>query len=171
MSMWEFTPRRLFTVQQYFAEGRTRGELRWQEDRDLVVQVIRGVYGDGPEEPSEFDKALATMIRNETPAWGLVAARFHRLDAVSDLDPPIPHRHRAPHLGGEPVVIDGVLCTSALQTMVDLATASSWPESTCLGQTSAPSRNSTGKATRVSRCTTQVASPPWSRRRVGYAAG
>ncbi len=122
MWSWEFKPRRLFTPAQFIAEGRTRGELRWLEDRDAVTRVVRGVYAEGPQPPSAFDKALANMMRNETPAWGLVAARFHRLDAVNDLEPASPRRHRAPDLGGEPVLIDGVLCTSALQTMVDLAT-------------------------------------------------
>ena len=122
--MWR-TPierRRLFTVEQFLAAGHTRSELRWAERTGRCVRVIRGVYADGRQPPSAFDVALATMIRDQTPAWGLVAAQLLDLDAVYDLTPTEPRRHRSSQLGGPPVTVDGVLCTSGLQTMLDLAT-------------------------------------------------
>ncbi|HVV35112.1 MAG TPA: hypothetical protein VHC63_00805 [Acidimicrobiales bacterium] len=84
--------------------------------------MIRGVYADGPGERTAVELALAHMIRDDVPAWGLVAATIYDLDAVHDLAIPEPWRRRAPDLGGEPRVVDGVLCASPLQTMIDLAT-------------------------------------------------
>jgi very-short-patch-repair endonuclease len=85
--------------------------------------VIHGIYAEGPEPPTPFDVALARMRRGGAPTWGLVAARLYDLDAVHDLDPPdIIKRRRAQDLGGEARLVRGVLCTSPLQVMIDLAT-------------------------------------------------
>ncbi|HVV35365.1 MAG TPA: hypothetical protein VHC63_02095 [Acidimicrobiales bacterium] len=88
----------------------------------MFTQVVHGVYAEGSAPPTPFDEALARMVRQDIPAWGLVAARLYDLDAVHDLDPPPVSRRRMPDLGGEPRVARGALCTSPLQTMIDLAT-------------------------------------------------
>ncbi len=119
---WQEKRRKLFTPNEFMATGQSRGDLRWATRSGAVTRVIRGVYGEGPDEVSDFDVAHAHMIRDNTPAWGLVAARLLALDAVLDVPLCEPRRHRAPDLGGDPITVDGRLCTSGLQTMVDLAT-------------------------------------------------
>jgi hypothetical protein len=120
--MWQPEPRRrLFTPRQWRDEGRTQEELRWAEDRGSCPRIIRGIYADGPGAPTAVEFALAHMIRDDVPAWGLVAASVYDLDAVHDVAIPEPMRRRAPDLGGEPRVVDGLLCASPLQTMLDLA--------------------------------------------------
>lgn len=121
---WDPPPvRRLFTRADLLAEGRTRGDLRYGKDRELFVQVIHGIYAEGSEPPTPFDVALARMRRSGSPTWGLVAARLYDFDAVHDLAPPDGIKRRRAHdLGGEPRLVRGVVCTSPLQVMVDLAT-------------------------------------------------
>jgi hypothetical protein len=115
--------RRLFTRAELLAEGRTRGELRYGKDRELFVQVIHGIYAEGPAPPTPFDIALARMRRSGSPTWGLVAARLYDLDAVHDLDPPDEvRRRRVADSGGDARVVRGVVCISPLQVMLDLAT-------------------------------------------------
>jgi hypothetical protein len=115
-------PRRLFTYEQLLAEGRTRGELRYGKDHDQFVRVIHGIYAEGAEPPTPHQIALARMVSRGEPAWGLVAARIYDLDAVHDLEPPPVSRRRADDLGGEPRFVEGTLCASPLQVMIDLAT-------------------------------------------------
>lgn len=120
--MWDPPPiRRLFTFEELLMQGYTRGELRYGRDRDRFVRVVHGIYAEGATAPTPHEIMLATMVRQGVPAWGLVAARIYDLDAVHDLAPPPPRRRRAADLGGEPRLVDGVLCASPLQVMVDLA--------------------------------------------------
>lgn len=50
--------RRLFTMD----EGLTRSAVRWGEEKGHWRKVDRGVWAEGPEEPSELDLARAAVI-------------------------------------------------------------------------------------------------------------
>lgn len=115
--------RKLFTTKQFFASGRTRGELRAAELRLECRQIIRGVYGEGPDDPTPLDIARAELLRRGVPAGGVIAGRVYGLDAKDDMDLPEIGRHRGFGLGHEPQEVDGAPVVSPLQTMVDLATS------------------------------------------------
>lgn len=113
--------REFITLKQYEAERGTRGELRAAEIRGDYRQIIYGMYGSGDAEPTPFDISLAHMLRRGQPAWGAVAGLLYGLDAADEIELPDDRRRRVVDVGGEPRAVDGVLVTSGLQTMVDLA--------------------------------------------------
>ena len=87
-------PRRLGPFEELLATGRRRGDIRWAERTRALTRAARGIYAEGPEKPDAFDLARATMMRDHTPAWGIVAARLLDLDAVHDVAVPAVHRGR-----------------------------------------------------------------------------
>jgi hypothetical protein len=111
--------RRLFTTAQFYADGGTRSQLRTGVRRRAITPVDYGVYADGPEPPSRFERALARMLASNTPAWGTVAGVLHGFDSVAVTA--LPRRRRVPPLDDTLVTVQGVVCTSPLQTIVDLA--------------------------------------------------
>ncbi len=112
--------RRLFTTEQFYAGGGTRAQLRWRARRGLVTRVVPRVYAEGGEEPNEFERALGRMLASKTTAWGTVASVLHGHDGVEVGADPVKRRYAVP-IDATTVVIEGIACTSALQTIVDLA--------------------------------------------------
>jgi hypothetical protein len=112
--------RRLFTTTQYYADGHTRADLRWATHKQAITRVDRGVYAQGAAKPNTFEKALARMLASNTPPWGAVSGVLHGFDSVSVLDA-LPKRRQSTPVDDTLVTVDGVTCTSPLQTIVDLA--------------------------------------------------
>ena len=112
--------RRLFTTQAAMAQGLTLSALKWGEASGRWRRVRRGVYAEGPDEPTALDRAIAEVVANHAVAGGRLVGVLHGLDAVT-LQPEPVRRRQLPH---ERVVdVGGVRCTDGLQTMVDLAAA------------------------------------------------
>jgi len=112
--------RRLFTTDQFMADGGTPDQLRWRVRVGSCVRIERGVYADGGEPPTALDRALARLLASDTPAWGLVAGELFGLDSMPR-PLPLPGRWQATEIAGPRTMVDGFECTSALQTIVDLA--------------------------------------------------
>lgn len=101
------------------ASGLTSSALKWGVKKQKFRRIINGVYGDGPDEPSRFDVAVAEVIRSEHfVATGRLAGVLLRLDAVTLTGRGYARRQRP----GEAVtVVYGIRCTDALPTLIDLA--------------------------------------------------
>ena len=110
--------RRLFTTDQARSAGVTTAALRWGEERRWWRRIVRGVYGDGPDEPTDLDVARARVVASRVVARAQLAGVLHHLDGIT-LDGP-PPRCRAALLGGV-VEVAGVPCTGGRQTLIDLA--------------------------------------------------
>jgi very-short-patch-repair endonuclease len=120
--------RRLFT-----GEGLTRAELRWGEQKGRWRRADCGVWAEGPDDPTELDRARAAVLATGGVASHHLAGVLHRLDSV-DLDgtwvtlPPtgsgrrerVTRRKLAPE---RVILVDGLRCTDGLQTLVDLASS------------------------------------------------
>ncbi|MDQ4070115.1 MAG: DUF559 domain-containing protein [Actinomycetota bacterium] len=109
----------------------TRATLRWGEQKGRWRHVDRGVWAEGPEEPSELDRARAAVIATGGVASHHLAGVLHALDAV-DLDGTwvtVPasgngRRERVTRRELPPeriTAVAGLPCTDGLQTMLDLA--------------------------------------------------
>ncbi len=110
--------RRLFTTADAVAGGLTLSALKWGQARGRWRRVRRGVYAEGPEEPTALDHAVAEVMARGAVASGGLAGVLHGLDGV-DLDG---HPVRRRSLPDDRVVeVEGVRCTDAWQTVVDLA--------------------------------------------------
>jgi len=110
--------RRLFTTCEAAAIGLTSNALRWGEATGRWRRVRKGVYVDGPEEPTAFDHARARALARHAIASHGLAGVLHGLDGVR-LDGHAVNRRPLP---AECVVeVEGLRCTNGLQTMVDLA--------------------------------------------------
>ncbi len=112
-------------------DGLTRAELRWGEGTGRWRRIDRGVWAEGPDEPSPLDLARAAVLATGGVASHHLAGVLQGLDAVT-LDgtwvtvPPTGNRRRARvcrrDLPSEHVVtVGGVPCTDGLQAIVDLA--------------------------------------------------
>jgi len=110
--------RRLYTMEQARAEGRTESEIRWAVRAGRARQIIHGVYGDGGELPTRFDKACAAVLRSDGDARGYLAGVLHGLDSVP-LGASPPRRRRLPD--DQIVVVAGIRCANGLMTLIDLA--------------------------------------------------
>jgi len=110
--------RRLYTMEQARAEGRTESEIRWAVRAGRARQIIHGVYGDGGELPTRFDKACAAVLRSDGDARGHLAGVLHGLDSVP-LGASPPRRRRLPD--DQIVVVAGIRCANGLMTLIDLA--------------------------------------------------
>ena len=113
--------RRIFTTQQFYDDAHTRADLRQLVRDHEVRRLERGVYIDGGDEPTSFDRALGRMVACGVPAWGTVAGRLHGLDSMDDLVHAIPKRHQTELLDPTIVEVEGHRCTSALQAIIDVA--------------------------------------------------
>ncbi len=110
--------RRLFTTEEARAAGLTSDALRWGEATGRWRRLRRGVYGIGPDDPTAFDLELAEVLARRAVASGGVAGVLLGLDSV-DLDGhPV---RRRPVALGQHLLVDGIPCTTGLQTMIDLA--------------------------------------------------
>jgi len=110
--------RRLFTTADAAAAGLTLSALKWGQASGQWRRVRRGVYAEGPEEPTALDHAVAEVLARGAVASGGLAGVLHGLDSVG-LDG---HPVRRRSLPDDRVVeIEGVRCTDGSQTIVDLA--------------------------------------------------
>jgi very-short-patch-repair endonuclease len=121
--------RRLYTVQQLSDLGASRSAIRWGEGRRWR-RVVRGVYAEGPEDPTPLDQAIAMVVGTAGIASGTLAATLLGLDGVTfagadvSVEPERSNRRgvRRRKLAPERVLrVGDVRCTDGLQTMVDLA--------------------------------------------------
>ena len=110
--------RRLFTTSEALAEGITRSALSWGVRSGRWVRVERCVYAEGANPPDPIDRARARVLASGRAARGGLAGVLHEFDAVV-LDALPTRRSR---LGAEAVlVVGGIPCAGALQTLADLA--------------------------------------------------
>lgn len=110
--------RRLFTTTDALGGGLTTSALRWGERSRRWRRVGRGVYADGPEDPSELERLVARVVATGGVASGHLAGVLHGLDGVLLDERPIRRRRLPPE---RVLRVDGVRCADGLQTMVDLA--------------------------------------------------
>lgn len=110
--------RRLFTSSQAMATGLTPKALRWGEGSGRWRRVRKGVYADGPDEPTALDHARAEVLAKDGVAAGGLAGVLLGLDGVTLDGRPI-RRRILPD--DRLLPIGGVPCTDGLQTMIDLA--------------------------------------------------
>lgn len=111
--------RRLFTTAEAVSGGLTSAALRWGDRTGRWRRVGRGVYADGPDEPSALDWARADVLRADGFAVGVLAGVLHGLDGLHGirLDARPTCRRTVPGF----TVIEGVRCADGRQTLVDLA--------------------------------------------------
>jgi hypothetical protein len=112
--------RRLFTTEQFVADGRTFTQLRSMTNAGLCVRVRRGVYAYGADDPSAFERSLAFMLAHEAPVWGPVAAQLQGFDGITVTEE-FTRRHQGAPVDPTIVVVDGHACTGPLQTLLDIA--------------------------------------------------
>lgn len=110
--------RRLFTTEEALARGLTMSELKWGTKNGRWRRVRKNVYAEGPDDPSELDRALARVIATGQVASGNLAGVLHGLDGVELDDRPIRRRVLPPERVGK---VCGYSCTDGLQTLIDLA--------------------------------------------------
>lgn len=106
--------RRLFTTA---SSGLTDDALRWGERTGRWRRVQRAVYAEGPEPVTQLDRERARVLAADGAARGALAGKLHRLDV--DLDGRPTRRRTLP--ADRLVVIEGLMCADARQTLVDLA--------------------------------------------------
>lgn len=117
--------RRLFTD-----EGMTRAALRWGESTGQWRRADRGVWAEGPEDLSQFDRARAAVMATGGVASHHFAGVLHGLDSVR-LDgtwvtiPPTasgrrPRVSRRDLPADRIVTVAGLKCTDGMQTLLDL---------------------------------------------------
>src|SRR5437868_2372805 len=107
--------RRLFTADE---AGLTTSTLRWGERTGKWRRLACQVYADGPAPASPLDLARASILARGLVARDNLAGVVHGLDAVSFRECPT-RRYLPPHQ--RIVVVDGMLCGSGVQTLIDLA--------------------------------------------------
>lgn len=123
--------RRLFTTDEALAKGLSTAGLRWGERQGRWRRIDRGIYGEGPDDPSHLERALAAVVATGGVASGHLAGVLHRLDSVDLQGPDMtlpPERSgrragvRRRRLDTQRIVeVDGFQCTDGLQTLLDLA--------------------------------------------------
>ncbi|MEA2704915.1 MAG: hypothetical protein QOD63_2860, partial [Actinomycetota bacterium] len=153
--------RRLFTTQEALAGGLTPSQLRWGEATGRWRRVHKGVYGEGPDEPSELDRRVAEVVARGAVVSGRLAGVLHGLDGVDivDLDARPPRRRSLPldRIVGLP---DPMRQVEVGWARVDLA----WPELGLFVELD-------GGQHTTSRCTTPAGRLPSSPAPAGCAAG
>ena len=109
--------RRVFTSEEARADGLTRKQLEYGATNGSHVRIVRGVYAEGDGPLDAFTEALDRMRMNTGFAWGEVAGVLHGFDSV-EVAVRTPKRRR---VKCETVEVNGYACTTALDTIVDLA--------------------------------------------------
>jgi very-short-patch-repair endonuclease len=115
----------------FLGEGLSESELRWGARTGRWRRIDRGVWAEGPDEPSQLDRARAAVLATGGVASHHLAAVLHGLDAVR-LDGPwvtVPRTANGRRTGtsrrdlppGCVVEVAGLRCTEGRQTLVDLA--------------------------------------------------
>ena len=104
--------RRLFTTAE---SGLSRHALDWGERTGRWRRVQRGIYAEGPEDPTPLDRERAQVLASGSPARGGLAGVLLGLDSVR-LDGAPTRRTTI-----TPIVIAGLACADARQTLLDLA--------------------------------------------------
>src|SRR2546421_4796977 len=74
--------RRMFTTAEAVERGLTKGALGWGERLGKWRRIERGVYGEGPEEPTAVDRAVAAVIASSGVASWSLAGVLYDLDGV-----------------------------------------------------------------------------------------
>jgi very-short-patch-repair endonuclease len=110
--------RRLFTTEEAIAQGLTSSALRWGETTGRWRRVRKGVYAEGPDEPTELDRALAEVMARQVVAGGRLAGMVYGLDGIASPGRVSRRRSLPPD---RVALVHGVTCTDGLQTMIDLA--------------------------------------------------
>jgi hypothetical protein len=110
--------------------GLTRAQLRHAEAKGRIVRVGRGVYRSGGGPVTHLDRCLSLVVATDGIASGSVSGTLLGFDAVvlggPDVTVPPNRAHKRSRvrrrtLIGDVVEIGGIRCTSALQTLIDLA--------------------------------------------------
>lgn len=115
----------------FISDEVTEGTLRWGERTGRWRRADRGVWAEGPEDLSQFDRARAAVMATGGVASHHLAGVLHGLDSVR-LDgtwvtvgrTASGRRQRVSRRDLSPeriVTVAGLLCTDGLQTLVDLA--------------------------------------------------
>jgi len=119
--------RELRTAERLRKESVSPDQLRWALKVGRWTVVIRGVYGRGPDAPSELDKARAIALQLGGVAVGLLAAALHAFDGAHFKQPEIVVQRnrgcrregvrRVKQLPEEVVVVGQVQCLPASDTL------------------------------------------------------
>ena len=110
--------RKLLTTADALRAGVSEAALRWGVRKGQLRRAMRGVYAEGPEPVLRLDRARAAVLAAGSVARGCLAGVLLDLDGVV-LGGPHIFRRAVP--SDAVVSIEGVPCTDALQTLIDLA--------------------------------------------------
>ena len=123
--------REMFTTHQARQRGISAKALRHGERTGRWRRLERGVYGLGPEAPTDLERAVARVVATGGTACGPLAGEILGLDEVSLRVPgavaTAPAGSRRTGVGRRSVAearlvsVGGLTCTDGLQTLVDLA--------------------------------------------------
>ena len=121
----------MFTTEGARKRGLTRAALRWGERNGRWRHLDRGVWGEGPEDPTSLDLAIAAVIATDGVASGRLTGVLCGLDSIELRGPDLtlppgrstwrPGVRRRVLPCDRMTVINGIRCTNGLQTMLDLA--------------------------------------------------
>jgi hypothetical protein len=113
--------------------GLTRAALRWAERNGQWQRLERGVWAEGPDEPSQLDRARAAVLATGGVASHNLAGVLHGLDSVdlrgTWITVPSTGNGRRPYVRRSPLPAECVVsvwqlpCTSGQRTLADLATS------------------------------------------------
>jgi very-short-patch-repair endonuclease len=123
--------RRFLTLAQLRQRGLTRAAIRWGEQQGRWRMVSDGIYAEGPEDVTPFDRAVAVVVATGAAASGTLAGVLLELDAVDFSGPDFtvapgasgqrPGARRR-HLPPERIIeVGGVRCVDGTQALADLA--------------------------------------------------
>jgi hypothetical protein len=109
--------RKIFTARDAYAHAQTPDKLQWAVRTGMIVRVAKGAYAKGPEVPSAIERELGRLLAVGGVANGRLAGVLFELDSVEFY---AGKRSRIRHYE-HVVVVGGHMCTTPLQTMLDLA--------------------------------------------------
>jgi very-short-patch-repair endonuclease len=123
--------RRLFTISELRERGVERSAMRTAVAQGRLTKVARTIYAAGSDPPTALDRARAAVLATGGTASGTFAGFLLGLEGVAfeglHLTLPVnASNHRAgAHRRELPperiVVVEGLNCTDALQTLLDIA--------------------------------------------------
>jgi hypothetical protein len=123
--------RPLHTFEELRAQGLSPGAIRWGAQQGRWRRMVSGIYGEGPEDPTELDCARAVVVASGGVASGSLAAVLHDLDGstLQGADVTLPrgastHRAGTRHRQLTPervTLVHGVRCVDGLQILLDIA--------------------------------------------------